>query len=148
MSALSKRAAEVEHELGAAWIRYHVGAQAARFVTGVVVALLLSLHNGFTDWTDVLPLLAGAMWTTAAQMWPQVPWSLIRDRIDPPKRTVYATGGYIPGPGPSAMPAVGLAQAARIAAAAPAPKTVAEALGTPPPADPAPPTSASGGVGG
>lgn len=81
MSALSKRAAEVEHELGAAWTRYHVGAQAARFVAGVVVALLLSLHNGFSDWTSLLPLLGGAAWTTAAQMWPQVPWSLIREHF-------------------------------------------------------------------
>lgn len=81
MSALSRRAAEVEHELGAAWTRYHVGAQAARFLVGVLTALLLSLHNGFTDWTDLLPLLLGAVWTTAAQMWPQVPWSLIRDRL-------------------------------------------------------------------
>ena len=81
MSALSKRAAEVEHELGAAWTRYHVGAQAARFVMGVVVSLLLSLHNGFSDWTDLLPLLGGAAWTTAAQMWPQVPWSLLREHF-------------------------------------------------------------------
>lgn len=81
MSALSKRAAEVEHELGAAWTRYHVGAQAGRFVAGVVVALLLSLHNGFSDWTDLLPLLGGAVWTTARQMWPAVPWSLIREHF-------------------------------------------------------------------
>lgn len=81
MSALGKRAAEVEHELGADWTRYHVGAQAGRFLAGVLVTLLLSLHNGFGDWTDLLPLLAGAAWTTAAQMWPQVPWSLLRGRL-------------------------------------------------------------------
>lgn len=81
MSALSKRAAEVEHELGSTWTRYHVGAQAARFLAGVVTALLLSLHNGFGDWTNLLPLLAGAAWTTARQMWPQVPWSLIREHF-------------------------------------------------------------------
>jgi hypothetical protein len=101
MGALSKRAAEVEAELGAAWTRYHVGAQAARFLGGVLVTLLLSLHNGFTDWTDLLPLLGGAAWTTAAQMWPQVPWSLLKDRFTPPPK--YATGGFIPGPGATAI---------------------------------------------
>lgn len=81
MSALSKRAAEVEQELGSAWTRYHVGAQAYRFAAGVFVSLLLSLHSGFGDWTALIPLLMGAVWTTAAQMWPQVPWSLVRDRL-------------------------------------------------------------------
>lgn len=119
MSALSKRAAEVEHELGAAWTRYHVGAQAARFVAGVVVSLLLSLHNGLGDWTDLLPLLGGAAWATARQMWPQVPWSLIRDRIDPPQSRTFATGGYVPGPGLTAQapPAVSPPPAAEPGAA-------------------------------
>lgn len=101
MSALSKAAAEVESEFGAAWTRYHVGAQASRFLAGIVTALLLSLHNGFGDWTSVLPLVAAAAWTTAAQMWPQVPWSLIRNRSAAGKAPL-ATGGYIPGPGASA----------------------------------------------
>ena len=100
MSALSRRAAEVEAELGAAWTRYHVGAQAARFLGGVLVTLLLSLHNGFTDWTDLLPLAAAAAWTTAAQMWPQVPWSLLKDHLGSPPK--YATGGLIPGPAAAA----------------------------------------------
>lgn len=81
MSGLSRRAAEVEHELGAAWTRYHVGAQASRFVAGVLVALLWSLHSGFGDWTDLLPLLVTAAWTTAEQMWPRVPWSLLREYV-------------------------------------------------------------------
>jgi hypothetical protein len=98
VSALSKRAAEVEKEFGAAWSRYHVGAQAARFLAGVVTALLLSLHSGFSDWTNLLPLVAGAAWTTAAQMWPQVPWKLVRDHFGAGKPPP-ATGGYIPGPG-------------------------------------------------
>lgn len=78
MSALSKRAAEVERELGAEWTRYHVGAQASRFLVGMLTTLLWSLHSGFSDWTDLLPLLGTAAWTTAAQMFPRVPWSLIR----------------------------------------------------------------------
>lgn len=78
MSALSKGAAEVEREFGSAWTRYHIGAQAARFLSGVLVTLLLGLHNGVSDWTDLLPLIAGAAWATARQMWPQVPWSLVK----------------------------------------------------------------------
>jgi hypothetical protein len=81
VSALSKRAAEVEAELGVDWTRYHVAAQLKRFATGVLVTVLWSLHSGTTDWTDVLPLAWTAMWVTAAQMWPQVPWSLLRDRL-------------------------------------------------------------------
>jgi len=101
MSALSKRAAEVEAELGAAWTRYHVGAQAAKFLSGVLVTLLLSLHNGFGDWTDLLPLIAGAAWATARQMWPQVPWSLVKaSRADNAPQP--ATGGFIPGPAAAA----------------------------------------------
>ena len=98
MSALSKRAAEVEAELGAAWTRYHVGAQAARFLGGVLVTLLLSLHNGFTDWTDLLPLAAAAAWTTAAQMWPQVPWSLLKDHLGTPARPAPSAPAQPPVP--------------------------------------------------
>ena len=98
MSALSKRAAEVEAELGAAWTRYHVGAQAARFLGGVLVTLLLSLHNGFTDWTDLLPLAAAAAWTTAAQMWPQVPWSLLKDHLGTPPRPAPSAAAQPPVP--------------------------------------------------
>lgn len=99
MSALSKRAAEVEHELGAAWTRYHVGAQAARFLGGVLVTLLWSLHSGFGDWTDLVPLLGTAAWTTAAQMWPQVPWSLLREH--------FTTAAPPPAPADTAPPAKG-----------------------------------------
>jgi hypothetical protein len=81
MSALSRRAAEVEHELGAEWTRYHVGAQVTRFLVGVLAAALWSMHSGFSDWTDLVPLLGTAAWTTAAQMWPQVPWSLLREHF-------------------------------------------------------------------
>lgn len=81
MTALSKAAAEVESELGTAWTKWHVGAQALRFLSGVIVTLLWTMHSGFTDWTDLLPLVAAAGWTTAAQMWPQVPWSLLRDHL-------------------------------------------------------------------
>lgn len=113
MSALSKQAAEVEREIGAEWTKYHVGAQALRFLSGVVVTLLWSMHAGFGDWTDLLPLLVAAGWTTAAQMWPQVPWTLVREHLDavrpatPKAAAPFATGGYIPGPGaiaPAAVP--------------------------------------------
>ncbi|NUP52095.1 MAG: hypothetical protein HOW97_32950 [Catenulispora sp.] len=101
MSALGKRAAEVEHELGAAWTRYHVGAQATRFLAGVVVSLVLSMGNGFSNWADILPLLGGAAWATARQMWPQVPWSLIRDRLHAGAPSVPAPKEPTP---PSAAP--------------------------------------------
>lgn len=81
MSALSKRVAQLEAELGADWRRYHVAAQLARFASGVLVTLLWSMHSGFTDWTDLVPAFWTAVWVTAAQMWPQVPWSLLRDRF-------------------------------------------------------------------
>lgn len=92
MSALAKRTAEVEQELGAAWKRYHIGAQASRFLLGVLTTLVLSLHNGFTDWTDLLPLIVAAVWTTAAQMWPQIPWKLLRDHLDTTKPAPPAKG--------------------------------------------------------
>lgn len=100
MSALSERAAEVEHELGAQWTRYHVGAQVTRFLVGMITTLLWSMHSGFSDWTDLLPLLGTAAWATAAHMWPQVPWDLLREHFvaGPDKK---------PGPGaaPSTTPA-------------------------------------------
>ncbi len=81
MSALTKRVRELEAELGADWRRYHVAAQLMRFATGVLVTAFWSLHSGITDWTDLVPAVWTAMWVTAAQMWPRVPWSLIRDRL-------------------------------------------------------------------
>lgn len=77
MSGLSRRAAEAEHEIGAEWTRYHVGAQATRFLAGALTTLLWSLHNGFSDWTDLVPLAGTAAWTTAAHMWPSLPWDLV-----------------------------------------------------------------------
>lgn len=98
MSGLSKHAVEVEQELGAAWTRYHVAAQASRFLAGVFVSLLLSIHGGFSDWTALLPLLGGAAWTTAAQMWPQVPWSLIRGHFVTTKAPAPASSPTDPAP--------------------------------------------------
>lgn len=100
MSALSKRAAEVEQELGAAWTRYHVMKQLSRFGTGVVLAVIWSLHSGVSDWTDVLPVVWSSMWVVAAQMWPQVPWSLLKEHLEgsapaatPPPATPGGVGG-------------------------------------------------------
>jgi hypothetical protein len=57
VSALSKRAAEVEAELGAAWTRYHVRAQLARLAAGVLGSVLWAvLHGGVSDWTGLLPV--------------------------------------------------------------------------------------------
>ena len=101
MSALSTRAAEVEHELGAAWTRYHVGAQAVRLLSGVVGSVLWAvLHSGVSDWTALVPVATGALWATLAQMFPQVPWSLVKNRFRPSPK--LATGGFVPGPAPVA----------------------------------------------
>lgn len=81
MSALTKRVRLLEAELGADWRRYHIAAQLMRFATGVLVTAVWSLHSGITDWTDLVPAVWTAAWVTAAQMWPKVPWSLIRDRL-------------------------------------------------------------------
>lgn len=104
MSALSKAAAEVEAELGTAWTKWHVGAQALRFLSGVIVTLLWSMHSGFTDWTDLLPLVAAAGWTTAAQMWPQVPWSLLRDHLAAAKTDPAPVETPAPAPAPTTDP--------------------------------------------
>jgi hypothetical protein len=96
MSALTKRVRQLEAELGADWRRYHIAAQLMRFATGVLVTAFWSLHSGITDWTDLVPAVWTAMWVTAAQMWPKVPWSLIRDRLHrtpPPTSTAGGVGG-------------------------------------------------------
>lgn len=86
MSALSKRVAQIEAQFGedvaAAWRRYHIAAQLGRLAAGVLTAVLWAvMHAGVTDWTDLVPVATGALWATLAQMWPQVPWSLLRDRL-------------------------------------------------------------------
>lgn len=82
MSALTKRVRALEAELGADWRRYHVAAQLARFASGILITVFWSLHSGLTDWTDLVPAVVSAAWVTAAQMWPQVPWSLLQDRLN------------------------------------------------------------------
>lgn len=102
MSALSKRAAEVEARFGAeaaaAWRKYHVTAQLTRLIAGVVTAVVLAALHGVSDWTDLAPVAATALWATLEQMWPQVPWKLVLNRFAAQK-TPFATGGYVPGPG-------------------------------------------------
>jgi hypothetical protein len=101
VSALSKRAAEVEARFGAeaaaAWRKYHITAQLTRLIAGVVSAVVLAALHGVSDWTDLAPVAVAALWATLEQMWPQVPWKLVLNRFGAPK--VFATGGLIPGPG-------------------------------------------------
>ncbi|QOR55825.1 MAG: hypothetical protein YHS30scaffold324_57 [Catenulispora phage 69_17] len=79
MSALTKRFRLLEAELGADWRRYHVAAQLARLVSGVVGTVLWAvLHGGVSDWTGLVPVATGALWATLAQIWPGVPWLLAR----------------------------------------------------------------------
>jgi len=71
----------LEAELEAVWRKYHVRAQMARFASGWLAAFLWGMAHGFGDWTTVLPLAGSAVWTAAMEMWPQVPWKLIRARL-------------------------------------------------------------------
>lgn len=82
MSALTKRVRELEAELGADWRRYHVAAQLTRLASGVMGSVLWAvLHGGVHDWTGLVPVATAALWATLAQIWPQVPWLLLRKRL-------------------------------------------------------------------
>jgi hypothetical protein len=98
VSALSKRAAEVEARFGseaaAAWRKYHVTAQLTRLIAGMVSAVVLAALHGVSDWTDLAPVAVAALWATLEQMWPQVPWKLVLNRFGAQK-PLPATGGYI-----------------------------------------------------
>lgn len=99
MSALSKRAAEVEARFGAeaaaVWRKYHVAAQLTRLASGVVGSVLMAaLHGGVTDWTGLLPVASTALWATLAQIWPQVPWLLVRKHFTP---SAAVAAGQMPG---------------------------------------------------
>jgi len=84
VSALSKRAAEVEARFGAeaaaVWRKYHIAAQLARLVGGFAGSVVLgALHGGVHDWTSLVPVATTALWATLTQMFPQVPWLLVRN---------------------------------------------------------------------
>jgi hypothetical protein len=82
VSALTKRVRALEAEFGAAWRRWHVATQLARLGSGVAGSVLWAvLHGGVHDWTGVVPVVTGALWATLAQIWPQVPWLLLRDKL-------------------------------------------------------------------
>lgn len=82
MSALTKRFRALEAEFGTAWRRYHVTAQLARLVSGVVGSVMWTvLHGSVHDWTGLVPVATAALWATLAQIWPQVPWLLLRNRL-------------------------------------------------------------------
>lgn len=95
MSALTKRVRLLEAEFGTAWRRYHVAAQLGRLVSGVIGSVLWTLlHGSVHDWTGLVPVATGALWATLAQIWPQVPWLLLRDKVH--------LGGQATAPPPSA----------------------------------------------
>ena len=86
MSALSKRVALIEHRFGAeaaaAWRKYHVTAQLARLVSGIVGTVVLAVvHGGVTDWTSLVPVVTGALWAGLAEIAPGVPWLLFASRF-------------------------------------------------------------------
>jgi len=82
VSALSKHVALIEHRFGAeaaaAWRKYHIAAQLARLVSGVVGTVVLAVaHGGVTDWTSLVPVATGALWAGLAEIAPGVPWLLL-----------------------------------------------------------------------
>jgi hypothetical protein len=84
VSALTKRVRLLEAELGADWRRYHIAAQLTRLASGVAGSVLWTvLHGSVHDWTGLVPVATAALWATLAQIWPQVPWLLLRDRFKP-----------------------------------------------------------------
>ena len=106
MSVWSKYVVEMEREFGSVWRRYHVAAQLGRLASGVVGSVLWTvLHGSVHDWTGLVPVVSGALWATLAQVFPQVPWLLVRSRFGsgPDK----APGGAgTPGAGPAEPPPV------------------------------------------
>jgi hypothetical protein len=99
--SLSPHVALIEHRFGAeaaaAWRKYHVAAQLARLVSGVVGSVLWTAqHGGVHDWTGLVFVAGGAFWATLAQIWPGVPWLLWRGwlhRTPPPGPTAGGVGG-------------------------------------------------------
>lgn len=85
MSALARRVALIEHRFGAeaaaAWRKYHVAAQLGRLVSGVIGTVVLAALHGTGDWTGLVPVATGAFWATLAEIWPGVPWLLVRKRF-------------------------------------------------------------------
>jgi hypothetical protein len=77
----NKVISEVEDVLGEEWRKYHIAKQIARFVAGVVLTVIWAVHAGPGDWTAILPTIWSSMWVVAAQMRPQVPWSLVRSKF-------------------------------------------------------------------
>lgn len=77
----AKVVAEIEDVLGEDWRKYHVAHQLGRFIIGVVATVVWAVHAGPGDWTAILPTVWSSMWVVAAQMWPQVPWSLVRSKF-------------------------------------------------------------------
>jgi hypothetical protein len=82
VSALTKRVRALEVEFGTDWRRYHVAAQLTRLASGVMGSVLWAvLHGGVSDWTGLVPVATAALWATLAQIWPQVPWLVLRGRL-------------------------------------------------------------------
>jgi len=94
VSALTKRVRQLEAELGADWRRYHIAAQLIRLASGMVGSVLWAvLHGGVSDWTGLVPAATAALWATLAQIWPQVPWLLLRNRLHLDAPTAPPAGG-------------------------------------------------------
>lgn len=87
MGRLGAELRHVEADVAAQIRRAHLAKQLGRLAAGVVGSVVLSLmHGGLgrLDSETLLPLAAAALWTQLANLWPQVPWDLLRVRLGLP----------------------------------------------------------------
>ncbi|MBS2548371.1 hypothetical protein KGQ19_16010 [Catenulispora sp. NL8] len=73
----------LEKRLAADFARYHIRAQALRFVASVASTFALQLATGTSDvgWKAALATLFGIAVTTGRQLWPTLPWKLVTDHL-------------------------------------------------------------------
>ena len=76
LSTLEKRLAED-------FTRYHIRTQALRFIGGVASTFARQIATGTSNigWKAALAALFGIAVTTARQLWPTLPWSLVTDHL-------------------------------------------------------------------
>ena len=80
----SETLAALETALTKDFRRFHVAAQAERLLGGSVSAFLLELTAGGThNWSTkaLIAAAVGAVWTTARQQWPTLPWTLVAGHL-------------------------------------------------------------------
>lgn len=91
----------LEKRLAEDFTRYHVRAQALRFIAGVASTFARQLATGTSDigWKAALSALFGIAVTTGRQIWPTLPWNLVTDHLHAAQAAEIA-----PRTGPAATP--------------------------------------------